>query len=521
MCETCMECYRLPNEIAVGDFEVTLSDQRAFVAEKPIVRQWCIYDTFDWRLFARSLMLCRFGSEFVLYPFAGGGSLRCDVGACKSAFAGDLPEGDLRHTLEPVLKARALVEMARVYIEETTYRILNVDEKTVVRAVYSALRKAPEVTSPTISTYVYVQPVRGYAGHASRLAEALALGTEISSPQEAVYYDALAAAGRSPNSYSAKLRLKLDADQRVDEATKVIMHLLLEVMRANEDGIRNDIDTEFLHDYRVAIRKTRSALSQIKNVFPDDVTTHFKHEFRQLGQRTNQLRDLDVYLLAEPEYRAMLPDALQDSVTPLFEHLRSQRSEALGDVINGLDLEGYELTLLEWESFLTESIAPSAAGVNAGVPIIDLARQQIYRRYRRIIKRGNRLLKRTEDVKLHALRIECKKLRYLLEFFANLFPSKKVNRLIRQLKRLQDNLGDFTDLSVQQEHLLTVAGELPIEDPQTRRALVATSVLVDALASKQKEVKGDFAKTFSKFASPANQKAYHKLFDHEVTRRTL
>ncbi len=145
-------------------------------------------------------------------------------------------------------------------------------------------------------------------------------------------------------------------------------------------------------------------------------------------------------------------------------------------------------------------------------PVIDLARQRIYRTHRRIVKEGNQLLGHTEDEKLHALRIECKKLRYLLEFFASLFPPKKVDRLIRQLKQLQDNLGEFTDLTVQQASLLHIAGELPIDDPQTKRALVAIGALVESLARRQQDVKGQFAETFSRFASPANQKAYRKLF---------
>ena len=78
-------------------------------------------------------------------------------------------------------------------------------------------------------------------------------------------------------------------------------------MRQNEAGIRADWDTEFLHDFRVAIRRTRSALSQIKGVLPVDAVEHFKDAFRELGRSTNRLRDLDVYLLEEETYRAMLP----------------------------------------------------------------------------------------------------------------------------------------------------------------------------------------------------------------------
>ena len=93
-------------------------------------------------------------------------------------------------------------------------------------------------------------------------------------------------------------------------------------------------------------------------------------------------------------------------------------------------------------------------------------------------------------------------------------------RLIRQLKRLQDNLGAFTDLSVQQEYLLDIAGELPVGDPGNRRALVATGALAQELACRRRQVKDDFVKTFSRFASPANQKEYRKLFAEKARERT-
>ena len=123
-----------------------------------------------------------------------------------------------------------------------------------------------------------------------------------------------------------------------------------------------------------------------------------------------------------------------------------------------------------------------------------------------MIKDGDYILTHTQDELLHALRIECKKLRYLMEFFTSLFPRKKMTRLIKQLKRLQDNLGEFNDLSVQQEYLMHMAEELPIDEARSRKALVATGYLVENLGYKQKRVKANFADTFTEFASPANQK---------------
>ena len=106
-----------------------------------------------------------------------------------------------------------------------------------------------------------------------------------------------------------------------DEATKIILRSLFLVIKTNEVYISKDLDTEFLHDYRVAIRRTRSALGQIKNVFPKETTSRFKKDFSFLGKLSNQLRDLDVYLLKKDAYKAMLPSILRDDIDPLFDYL--------------------------------------------------------------------------------------------------------------------------------------------------------------------------------------------------------
>ena len=113
---------------------------------------------------------------------------------------------------------------------------------------------------------------------------------------------------------------------------------------------------------------------------------------------------------------------------------------------------------------------------------------------------------------LHALRIDCKKLRYLLEFFASLFPPDEIEILVKQLKRLQDNLGDFNDLSVQRDYLLNISQAMPLEDDHARAALASIGCLVGVLEGEKTRVRGDFAQTFRIFAAKKNRKRFRQLF---------
>jgi CHAD domain-containing protein len=503
---------RLPDEYEPGQIDQLLAGKFAFEMEPPTAATWTFYDTFDWRLFNKSLVLRHSGQELILNQLTDGESLNGAAGISPPEFAWNLPKSPLRKRLEPIIKVRALLPIAEIEAWSQTYRILNTDEKTVARLVYTEARTPDEESDSAPAIYLSLRPVRGYPKYARKLAKRLGRAGQATSLIEDLYLSALDRAGKKPGSYSGKLDLRLKPKKRADLSTKVILRYLFEIMRANEAGIKADIDTEFLHDYRIAIRRTRSALSQIRNVFPADVTDHYKQEFRTLGQRTNALRDLDVYLMSEDEFEARLPEAMGNDIVPLFDYLRLLREQALDEVIDSLSSSEYARVLGEWQEFLNEPVPKKPVAANAALPIVELARKRIYKRYRRVIKDGDYILTHTQDELLHALRIECKKLRYLMEFFSSLFPRKKMTRLIKQLKRLQDNLGEFNDLSVQQEYLMHMAEELPLDDAGSRKALVATGYLVENLGYKQKRVKANFADTFTEFASPANQALFRRLF---------
>ncbi len=503
---------KLAGEYEPGQVDQLLDGKFTYIADPPNSEVWLFYDTYDWRLFDRSLGLRHADHELFLEHLSGGELSRVQIGQTAVEFARDLPDGSFRKSLESIIKMRALHPLAKVETRSIVYRILNADEKTVTRLVATEVRIPNEENEAILATYLSLRPVRGYPKHARRLAKHLAKMPKVPSMLEEIYVTALEHAGQEPGKYAGKFNMRLKPKKRSDAATKEILRYQFEMMKANEEGIKTDIDTEFLHDYRIAVRRTRSALSQIREVFPREETEHFKQSFKYLGQLTSELRDLDVYLLSESKFEAKLPQEMRADIGPLFDYLRLRRERALEEVIAGFSSSEYALVLQEWETFLNEPVPKKAKAANATLPIVDLARKRIYKRYQRVLRDGDYILPHMQDELLHALRIDCKKLRYLMEFFATLFPKKKMARLLKQLKKLQDNLGEFNDLSVQQEYLMHMAEELPLEDPRSRKALVATGYLVENLSTEQKAVKANFAKTFSKFSSPANQKLFRQLF---------
>ena len=510
--------FKIPDGLNEKQFFGKLTDQYALKKEPTVTERFTICDTFDWRLFNKSLVLYAFGNRLFLRKLAKDKILHSAEIPSLPVFIWNFPDSELKKKLAPIIKMRALLQLIELDSRSTPYRIFNRDEKTVVRLAYEEIRPSRDKVASALATHLWLKPVKGYPKYSRKLAKRFEKAGFTIVKEEDIYFKALELANKKPGSYSAKVNIQLDPDMRSDEATQVILRFLLHVIRVNETNIEKDIDTEFLHDFRVAIRRTRSALGQIQYVFPAKTTDRFKKDFAFVGKLSNELRDLDVYLLNENTYKAMLPPVLRDDVDPLFDHLRKKRSKALQKVINGLKSKKYEKILKNWETFLNQPRQDDEAAPNAAIPIVDLACKRIYKKYRSVVKAGNLILEHNEDEMLHVLRIHCKKLRYLMEFFSSLFPRKKINVLIEQLKKLQDNLGDFNDLCVQEEYLLNITKELPATHRRLKKTLVAIGSLVGTLDRERQMVKNAFAETFTDFASPRNKELFKELFASKAKR---
>jgi len=471
-----------------------------------------IYDTFDWRLFNKSLVLYSCADKLHLRNLSEREILYSVPITSVPVFAWEFPTTRLKEQLAAVIDVRALLKQAEVHSRSMPYRVLDREGKTVVRLVYEEIRSSRNKKAPVLAAHLWLEPVRGYSKHSQRIARRFEQAGLTVNTEDDVYFKGLKAADKTPGSYSSKLVFQLDPAMRADEAAKVILRFLLRVIQVNALHIEKDIDTEFTHDFRVAVRRTRAALGQIRSVFPAETTERFKGDFAFVGQLTNELRDLDVCLLKETSYKAKVAPVLRKDIEPLFDYLRKKRSEAFQKVIDGLKSERVAAILKEWETFLNTPPQGSRAAANAGVPAITLARRRIFKKYKSVVKTGNSISERTDDRMLHVLRIHCKKLRYLMEFFASLFHPETMNTLIDQLKRLQDNLGDFNDLRVQEEYLLNVAKQLSANRRQTERIFLAIGSLVGALAGDRKIVRNAFDQTFADFSAPANRELFENLF---------
>ena len=355
-------------------------------------------------------------------------------------------------------------------------------------------------------------PIKGYR----RVAEAVRAHFVLSMDLEACPGSALTWAvdeiGRIPQDYSSKFELQLGPDMRADMAAKTILRQLLATVQANEEGVRKCLDTEFLHDFRVAVRRARSALTQIKGVFPAETIAELNRDLAWLGEQTNLARDLDVYLLGFDSYRASLPAALRPHLTPLHDFLSRRQQQAYAELASLLESAEYRRVTQAWETFVEDPPASTPTAPHALTPVSSLARKRVWRAYRRVMKQGGAITPSSPAEPLHELRISCKKLRYLMEFFLSLYPKKAARKLIKALKAFQDNLGEFQDLQVQQESLRKFTTEMleePGVPPETKQAM---EQLVSGLKKREARVRKDFRERFQAFSRASVVTQFRDLF---------
>ena len=501
---------------------VTASLERGFAvvpdraASRPAERlTW--FDTFDWRLLAAGFVLVyvpgRRGSELrltitktaetIIQPVTG-------WGASRPHRASDIPPGALAGRIAEVVEPRALLPVVSVTQATAVSRLLNSDDKTVARLVTDSFS-----FSGNGRCRFAVQPVRGYPGQARRATRLLSEAEGVASTATTVLEDALAAEGRVPAGYSNKVNAPVTADMPASQAVAVVLLHLLDAMEANTDGVIRDIDPEFLHDFRVAVRRTRAALKLFGEALPGDDADvrEAASEFKWLGDLTTPTRDLDVHLLDFDDMASGLRAGKPDDLEPFRDYLVAKRARECRALARGLRSQRFTGLVADWRA----TLAPVAAKrkrsrgttIRSGeISAAALVAERTRRAFAKVAKRGGAITPDSPHESLHDLRKRCKELRYALEFFAPLYDPGSYKTVLGDLKKLQDCLGDFQDNEVQIAEIRALALELKDAPAVT---LLAMGEITAGLAVKQAKARRNFEQRFSAFADTEGQRRMSEL----------
>ena len=488
-------------------------------------RTWL--DTFDWRLYRAGLMLefeqARRGGRLLLTKADGTPQAQQPVTRWprRPGLAEDLPAGQVRDRIVVLTSPRALLPIVRAVSSVSVTRLLNADGKTVARLIADRLTVTaapPGVNGDTTAELplrLAIAEVRGYPGQARRAAALLAGVPGVSHASQGVFSTALTALGRHPADYTSGVEAEITATMPASVAVARLLLRLLDTLELNVDGVLRDIDTEYLHDLRVAVRRTRSAIKLLGGVLPAELADHYKTEFKWLGDLTTPTRDLDVHLLGFDSMTAQLAAASPADLEPLRAFLVRRRAREVRRLAAALRGPRFRAITDDWRKALLEiRDAPGRPGKRRREPTAaELARRTTERTYLRIAAQGAAITPTSPPQSLHDLRKRAKELRYLLEFFAPLHDPVAYRKVVGDLKQLQDCLGEYQDSEVQRAEIHALADAMLAERAAPAATLLAMGEIAANLADSQTEARAVFAERFARLAGPDGQQRFHGLLE--------
>ena len=493
-----------PEPSAVPAALAALAAGYTVAMDRPVATRRMWLDSIDLRLY-------RSGMALTAVEGADGGGCMLELSRTDGAMVTAGPDtlgwprllarlpDDLRPHLEPVLGVRALLPMVEASGTSVTGRLLDVEGKTVLRLIHE--RPATIAGSrDQLLGGLWLIPLRGYeaAGEcAARIAQRAGLVPDTPSR----YPAALRAAGVDPD---ARSRPVMEAGLPARAAVARVLLSFLGELEAAVDGTVSDVDIEFLHDLRVAVRRSRSAVKLLGDVLPPALVAWVAPQLKLIGDLTTPSRDLDVLLQELPSLTAGLTSGRREDVEPLVLRLTGLRADERRRLAVGLRSPRFERFRARWRASL-QALATWDGQPCAGPTAAEMVVERLDRAHRRVLRRGSRITDASPAEDLHDLRKRAKELRYLLEIFPPTDPAD-ARVAIKELKALQDVLGTFQDSEAQREALYSLATDMMATDGASARTIFAMGEIAARLQEQQDSARAQFAATFERFSRRSGQR---------------
>lgn len=294
----------------------------------------------------------------------------------------------------------------------------------------------------------------------------------------------------------------LRPDDAMAEAGRKVLHYHFERMLLNEPGVRLGADIEHVHDMRVATRRMRSAFRLFAPFFSEKTVRPLVRGLRRTAQALGAVRDLDVF---REKAQRFLDEHPGLSLDPLFTTWQADYDVARQALLAELDSKRFARFVERMHAFVSttgEGTLPiSSDGVQA-YQVRHVAPRLLYEHYERV-RAYETALDGAPLTTLHALRIDFKRLRYAVEFFAEVL-GPEASLVIKEIKIMQDHLGDLNDTQVAiqvLEDFISQHRDTHSGIPQFLREEDISGVLAyaDAKAAEQKYLLETFPQVWANF----------------------
>jgi len=234
-----------------------------------------------------------------------------------------------------------------------------------------------------------------------------------------------------------KKRARTTGDEPGRDIPEALSHQL-QRLRELEPGVKAGLDDEFLHQFRIAIRRSRAIAESVEEVTGDKSLKQSIKQLKRHARATSRLRDLHVFLQELP----VLCDHNNELQTALGTWAETEADQEHHALVKRLESKGYRDAMHRWSNLVHSRQFRKLAGRLTPKDI----RKAVGGRLKEFNWRTAELLQNSPDEDIHRLRKLLKRIRYLMELDA-----KGWKQPLKVLKQRQELYGRFQDLHVQIE----------------------------------------------------------------------
>jgi len=222
----------------------------------------------------------------------------------------------------------------------------------------------------------------------------------------------------------------------------ILLHELKSIKKWRKIAIRGQ-DPEGVHQIRISLRRIRTALIVFKPVINTKNSQKLAKKTKKFASILDNARDLDVYILMNSTKKA--DSFIKDAAI-------SERHKAYKCVKKLVKSKSFRNCLRRCKKWVKNGKWQNKAlpEKKQNKALKSFASSTLNKLMNVIIIQGQQP-ERLNDLALHKLRIDCKRLRYTTEFFIALYDEITIITFLEKLKALQDSLGDIHDVFIQNQ----------------------------------------------------------------------
>jgi len=414
---------------------------------------------------------------------------------------GQLPSGPVQERLDSIVNGHPRRELFRVRNRRTCYEIKAAGEAAtsiemaVDRAEIVADREGSE---PVRFMELELELNQGDSSTVSDLARVLGERVGLLDAQLSKFERGLQVVGiERPEDMGTLPPVQISRESAMLDVAYAQIARQVSTLELQQPRAWEGIDPRGVHQMRIATRRLRAALRVFRALLPTDAVARFGRELRWLAGVLGDVRDADVYDQHFSAHVATLPEKDVRALTSFQQRMRVVRQAARVRLLEALGGRRYQRLIADLEHFTragpTSGMRRRFGGLTVGYGADRCIREAIVK----MLKRGRRIHAGSTKEQIHKLRIRGKRLRYLMEFFSELYCDE-LRRPLGACKRLQDVLGEYHDDVVACAYVRAYADSLPLK-ASSRSELLALGRLLQNQAEHSAAALASFPKSWQRF----------------------